>query len=165
VRLTLLMTAGVLAASIGLSACSSGGSQAVPGGAQQSAPMAKSGPHLVVIGGQQNTGSCPSQFITCATVSKKTPAQIEICVQYTTGTCPYPGVWTWSGQVQVTKTGAPFGKITQSASPNPGNPTYITIKEKKKVKKSHGKYKYQDVIEACNSASSCLSGAIGIATN
>ena len=162
-RFTLLFTASVLAASIGLSACS-GGSQAVPGGAQQTAPMAKSGgPHLVAVG--QPDATCGSQFITCVTITKKSPAQVSICVQYTTGYCPYPGVWTWSNSVQVTSSGKPYKKIKAVTSPNPGNPVYITISEKKKVKKSHGKYKYQDVIETCNSASSCLSGPIGIATN
>jgi hypothetical protein len=165
VRFTLLFTASVLAASIGLSACSSGGSQSIPGGSQQTAPMAKSGgPHIIAVGAKPDA-SCPSQFITCVTIKKGSPATVEICVQYTTGYCPYPGVWTWTGQVVKVSTGAPFGKIKQSASPNPGNPTYITITEKKRVKKSHGKYKYEDNIETCNSASSCLSGSIGIATS
>jgi hypothetical protein len=165
VRFTLFFTASVLAASIGLSACSSGGSQAVPGGSQQTAPMAKSGgPHIAVVGGQPDA-SCPSKFITCVTITKSSPAQVSICVQYTTGYCPYPGVWTWSSQVQHTKTGYPFGKIKSSISPNPGNPTYITISEKRRVRGSHGKYKYQDFIETCNSSSQCLSGYIGIATN
>jgi hypothetical protein len=164
VRFTLFLTASVLAASIGLSACSSGGSQSVPGGSQQTSPMAKTGgPHLVVLGGKSAAG-CPSTYITCVTISKASPAQVSICVQYTTGYCPYPGVWTWASQVVVVKSGKPYKKIIEKISPNPGNPTYITISEKKKVKKSKGKYKYADNVEVCNSSSQCLSGPIGIAT-
>lgn len=161
-RLTLLTTAAVLAASIGLSACSSGSSQAVPGGAQ-TAPMAKSGAHLVAVGAHPDA-ACGSQFITCVTISKKSPGEVEICIQYSTGTCPYPGTWSWQDQVQVTKTGKPFKGIKSNISPNPGNPVYFTYTEKKKLKSSKGKYKYQDVIEACDSSSQCLTGAIGIAT-
>lgn len=162
-RLSLFLTAGALAASIGLSACSTGSSQAVPG-AQQAAPMAKSGgPHIVVLGAKPDA-SCTSNFITCVTISKKSPGEVEICIQYTTGTCPYPGTWNWAGQVQTTKTGKPFKNIKSSISPNPGNPTYFTIKEgKKKVKSTKGKYKYQVAIEACNSTSQCLTGDIGVA--
>ena len=162
-RFSLLMTAGVLAASIGLSACSGGGS-AVPSGSQSVSSMAKSGgPHLTVVGNVKNTGTCPSGFILCVTISKASPATVELCISYTTGTCPYPGVWAWATQGQKVN-GAPYKKLASSASPNPGNPTYISISEKKKIKKSHGKYKYQVAISACNSSSQCLSGAIGVAT-
>jgi hypothetical protein len=164
VRFTLLFTASVVAASIGLSACSSGGSQAVPGGSQQTASMAKSGgPHIAVVGGQPQA-SCPSQYFECVTISKKSPAQVFVCVT-SSGSCDPNGVWMWSSQVQVAKSGEPYKKITETISPNPGNPTYITISEKKKVKNSHGHYKYQDAIEGCNSSSQCISGDIGIATD
>ncbi len=159
-RLTSLLTVA-LAAGIGLSACSTGGSQAVPG-STQTAPMAKpGGPRLVAIGAHPDA-SCPSQYITCVSITRTSHRKVQVCVQYSY--CPAPGEWTWSSQVRVVKTGKAVGAITSSASPNPGNPTVFTISEKRRVKSSNHVYKYQDVIEACSYTSNCVSGAIGIAT-
>ena len=162
-RFTLLFTASVLAASIGLSACS-GGSQAIPGGSQAASSMGRhAGLHFVAV--TPDTTPCPTQFFLCTSVSKSTPASLGICIS-STGSCstPAPGVWTWSGNTTVVKSGKPFKKIGGSYSPNPGNPITLTLTEKKKVKKSHGKYKYAWNLEACNSSSGCVTGAIGIAT-
>ncbi len=131
-------------------------------GAQQTAPMAKSGGPLLVVIGARPDASCPSQFITCVSISRTSHRKVGICVQYSY--CPAPGEWTWSSQVQVVKTGKVVRAILSSASPNPGNPTTFTISEKRRVKSSNHAYKYQDAVEACDSSSNCVSGAIGIAT-
>lgn len=159
-RLNLLAIAA-LAAGIGLSACSTGSSQVVPGGTH-AAPMAKPGSPRLVVAGAHPDASCPSQFITCISISRTSHRKIQICAQYSY--CPAPGLWTWGSQVQVVKTGKAVKAITSANSPNPGNPTVFTIGEKRHVRASNHVYKYQDFIEACNSSSNCISGAIGIAT-
>jgi hypothetical protein len=167
-RLSLLVATSLLAAGVGLGACSSGGTPPVPGGAptipggaQSLSRAVHSAFHLVGVGNAPDV-SCPSQYLLCLTVSKRKPGKTSICVQSSSG-CPEPGVWTWSQQIQNLKGKAvknPIGTI----SPNPGNPVEDKIYEKTALKSSHGAVKYQQIIEACNSVGSCLSGAIGIIT-
>lgn len=164
-RLTLLATAGLLAASIGLSACSTGGSQAIPGGSQATSPMGIHNLHLVATNPQPDA-TCPSTFFLCVTLTKTKALKNEICLSSTSPpscSSPAPGVWTWSGSAAVVKTGKAFKTIAGSYKPNPGNPTNLTLKAKKKLKSTKGKYLYEWNLMACNSASSCASGAIGIA--
>ncbi|MBV8530618.1 MAG: hypothetical protein JO104_04820 [Candidatus Eremiobacteraeota bacterium] len=162
-RFTLLMAAGVLAAGVGLAACSSGGgSQAFPG-AQSVAPMSHSGLQFTVVGVRPDKVSCGSGYITCVTVGKGAPGKAKICVQTTTGTCPAPGTWTWKSKV-LTLGGKPYKAIKGKIKPNPGDPITDTLSTKKKLKNSHGKVKYEQEVMACNSSSSCLTGYVGIAT-
>lgn len=162
-RLTLLVTAGVLAASIGLSACSSGANQAVPGASQSTtSSMGHHALRFVAIGAKPDA-SCPSQFFLCVTLTGKKATMQGICIS-STGSCstPAPGTWTWSGSAAVTKTGKAFPTIKGSYDPNPGNPTTITFKSKKKLKATKGVNKYEWNLEACDSSSSCAEGSIGI---
>jgi hypothetical protein len=156
-----LLVATMLAAGVGLVACSSGGAPTVPGGAQSPARAAYFALHLTG-GGNAPDVSCPSQFLMCVTVSKKKPGKMSICV-YNGSVCPAPGIWTWSQQVENLK-GKPLKNPVGTISPNPGNPVEDKIREKKAIKPSHGAVKYQQLIEACNSSSSCFQGAVGIIT-
>lgn len=160
-RLTLLFASSALAASLMLSACSSGST--VPAGSQSVAPMGHhaGAPQVVGLGAKHDT-SCPSTYYECVEVSKASPAQQEWCLIYSgTSDCTdlYPGTWTWSAIVVKAKNGKPTNKhskhVKASFSPNPGNPTTLTISTNAS-KTSHGKIKYAVELSVCNSASSCL---------
>jgi len=159
-RLRFLITACALAGSLGLAACSSGGSLATPGGARQTASM--HGVQITAIG-LQRQARCPVQFFVCVTISKNSPARVTLCINDASGHCPAPGSWFWKGQI-LTKRFRMHRHIIGNFSPNPGNPTDDTISETKPNHSSEGRYKYQQQINVCNSASSCRGFAIGIAT-
>jgi hypothetical protein len=161
VRFTLLIASSVLAASLALAGCSTGGgSQAIPGSSSV-APMGHHGAQLTVAGAQ-HLASCPSsKYFTCLTIYKGSN-QLEICIS-TSGNCSsgLVGTWTWSGQIIHVKTGKKDKKFKIKWSPNPGNPTVNTIKVNT-IKDSKGKIKYAEDITACESTSYCISGAIGL---
>jgi hypothetical protein len=168
VRFTLLLASSALAATIAIAGCSAGGgSQAIPGGSQSS--MAQRGHLQIVSAGIQKNTSCPSTYLECATVSKKAPFTQGWCIS-STGSCNTPCCgtnWTWALPITVVKTGKPYKKLISSWSPNPGNPTTLTISEKGKVKKSHGKVKYEGALSACSPTYGCVYGSkpIGIITS
>ena len=159
-RFTLLLASGALAASLALSACS-GGSQAIPGGAQSVAPMGHHAAQLVVPGAHHDA-SCPSSYITCLTLYPGNNT-LGICIS-TSGNCTtgLVGEWNWADTI-VTLKGKKYKKFKESWSPNPGNPSTQTIVVKK-VKNTHGKVKWVDEINACEvtNPSSCLSGNVGL---
>jgi len=168
VRFTNLCATSAIAASLVLSACSSGsgGSQALPSNSQAVAPMAHSA-HLMVVGARPSTASCGTAYLTCVTVKKGTPAALEICYNASGGSGCTSGSFpslTWSEAIVSVKTGKVYKKIVGSFYPNPGNPSEDTITAKRKVKNSHGKVTYFQAIEGCLSSGSCLTGEIGIAT-
>jgi hypothetical protein len=170
VRFTLLLASSALAASLVLSACS--GSSSLPTGSQSVAPMGhRAGtPQLLGLGAKHDT-SCPSAFYECFEISKSTPATQEWCIIYSgTSDCSdlYPGTWTWSGPTVKVKKGRPTGKkdkkIKASFSPNPGNPTTLTVSTSSS-KSSKGKITGAVELSVCNSASSCLGPLyIGVST-
>jgi len=108
-----------------------------------------------------------SKYLECVTVTKATPFTQEWCIS-TNGsrTTVYPGVWTWALPITTTK-GKKYKKLASSWSPNPGNPSTLTISEKKKVKSSKGKVKYEGALSACSPTYGCVYGTlpIGIMTN
>jgi hypothetical protein len=170
VRFINLCASSAIAASLLLSACSSssGGSQALPSGSQAVAPMGHSGrPHITIVGAKKFTASCDaSLYLTCVTVSKKTPATLEICINESGSGCTsgsFPTL-TWYEAIYSAKTNKLYKKIVGSFYPNPGNPSEDTISAKKKVKNSHGVVKYYQYFEACFNSTSCDSAEIGIAT-
>lgn len=147
-----------------LAGCGGGlGTSSVPTGSSMG-PANRTAMQMVVAGIQRDA-SCSSQYITCVTVSKKTPAKIEICIS--TGSSCSSGSfppYTWKQKI-VTLKGKKFPSIVGSIKPKTGNPIEDTIKEKKKVKSSGGKVGYAQDITACPETSgSCLSGAVGIIT-
>lgn len=171
-RFTLLLASSVLAASLALGACSSGGgSQAIPSGSSVSTMGHHAGMQLVAMGGGHGAYTCAyPPFIQCAEISFDTPYYEEWCIS-STGSCSTlsPGTWGWlNGDAVKLKKGQPtsksYKKIVGSYNPNPGNPTDLTIAEKKHVKSSKGKLKYAFELEACNSSSDCASGYIGLST-
>ncbi len=164
-----LCASSAIAAGLLLSACSSssGGSQAIPSSSQAVAPMGHSAHlHLTVVGAKKFTASCNSAYLTCVTVSKKTPAVLEICYNESGSGCSsgYFPPLTWYEGIYSVKTNKLYKKIVGSFYPNPGNPSDDTITAVKKVKNSHGVVKYYQYIEGCLYTSDCLTGEIGIAT-
>ena len=97
-----------------------------------------------------------SAYYECVTISKASGFSQEWCIS-TNGSCStvYPGVWEWSLPVTTVK-GKAFKKIIGGWDPNPGNPTTLTISEKKKVKKSKGKVKYEGTLSACSTTYGCV---------
>ena len=113
----------------------------------------------------QRPQSCPGSYITCVTISKSAPAKIEICVNTNGSGCSsgsFPS-FTWTQKI-VTLTGKKFKSIVGSIKPKVGNPIEDSIKEKTKVKSSHGAIKYVQDITACPASGSCIMGGVGIVT-
>ncbi|MGA8576495.1 MAG: hypothetical protein WB609_12540 [Candidatus Cybelea sp.] len=161
-RTTLLVAA--LVASLELAACSSGGSQAIPG-AQSLAPMGSGfSAHLAVEGIAPD--NCPtSKYIACITVAKGHPAKYTICI--TTGnSCTsgsFPGE-KWSSKILTLKKKI-FKGIVGTFKPNPGNPTKGTVTAKVKLNNSRGKVAYVQAVKACPTAGGrCITNDIGIIT-
>jgi hypothetical protein len=123
--------------------------------------------HLTVVGARQSSASCDtSVYLTCVTVAKGSPAELEICYNSEGSGCTsgsFPSL-TWYEAIYSVKKGKLYKKIVGSFDPNPGNPSEDTITAKKKLKNSHGKVTYYQSIEGCLSTSNCISGDIGIAT-
>ena len=122
-RLTFLFASTALAASLLLSGCSSGSSQAIPGGSQ-SVAMGHHAPHMVpVVAG--NPSSCPSsKYILCIDITKASGGSFGLCIS-TSGNCSsgLVGDWNWSTTVTTLKGKNAKKKIHNSWDPNPGNPS------------------------------------------
>jgi hypothetical protein len=146
-----------------LAGCSGGGlGSSVPSGSQAIA-QAQSGMRFGT--NVQRDASCASEYVTCLTVSKKTPGKVEICIS-SSGNCTsgsFP-TYTWTQKI-VTLSGKPFKSLAGSIKPKVGNPIEDTVKEKKKVASSGGAVKYVQDITACPTSGSCLDGEIGIITD
>jgi hypothetical protein len=134
VRFTLLLASSALAASLALSACSSGGSQAVPSGSQVTAPMGHHvGPYAVMTGARQ-AQSCPSPYYYCYEIAPGSTLTEEWCIITTGSSCSSnlaPGTWEWKDLGKVSKVGGGKGKgIKSKWSPKKGNPTdnVVTVK-------------------------------------
>jgi hypothetical protein len=117
-------------------------------------------PHLSFVGARQST-TCPSQYISCLTISKSSPGTQEWCIIDSGSGCTdlAPGTWTWTAEAVTTKKGKKTKKIKADFSPNPGNPTNLTVSTTVK-KSTKGKIKYAVEFEACNSSSSCVGPAL-----
>ena len=161
-RTTLLVAA--IVASLGLAACSSGGSQTIPG-SQSLAPMgSRFSAHLAVE--DIAPDNCPtSKYIGCITVAKGHPAKYTICIT-TTSSCnsgSFPGE-KWSSKILTLKKKL-FKGIVGTFKPNPGNPTKGTVTAKVKLTSSGGKVRFVQAVKACPTAGgSCQTNDIGIIT-
>ncbi len=168
-RLTLLCASTALAASLLLSACSSGGSsQAIPGGSQSlGAPMGHHAPHIVALNPNNMSSGCPtSKYVTCIDITKSGGGSLGLCIS-TSGNCSsgLVGEWTWTTKVVTLSGKSAKRKIHNKWSPNPGNPSTDTFKEVRKIKPSkNGSVKFVGNLVACEvtNPSSCISGAVGI---
>ncbi|MGA8097429.1 MAG: hypothetical protein WB810_02090 [Candidatus Cybelea sp.] len=166
-RFSLLCASSALAASLILSACSSGSmSQSIPGGSQSAMGHHAGTPMIQLKGGVIANASCPSSYYECVTVSKSSPLQQQWCIVYSgTSDCSdlYPGTWTWAAPVSKARHHHKKGKVVSKFSPNPGNPTELTLSIKGRLRSSHGNVARVANLTACNSADSCVGPvAIGI---
>jgi hypothetical protein len=107
------------------------------------------------------SNSCPSSYITCVTITKKSPTTIDWCYGSVTssGTCdPASGTWTWSATAYNCNTKGKCKKPTTKISvddftPNPGDPSDESVSATFSKAAS-----YPVVIEACYSSSNCSTG-------
>src|SRR5271165_2766169 len=91
-------------------------------------------PALKGSSGVTHDTTCPSGFYACALTDASTPYQAEWCVS-SSGNCSsgLVGTWTWSAPVTNLKNGKPAKKNPKAVwSPNPGNPSVLTISSKNK---------------------------------
>jgi hypothetical protein len=115
------------------------------------------GPMVFAAGAQRQT-TCPASYYECFEISKTSPASQEWCIIYSgTSDCTdlYPGTWTWSAPASKVKNGKKTKKVKCTFSPNPGNPTTLTMATKSK-KSSKGKIVYACSLTVTNSAGSSL---------
>lgn len=179
-RFTLLCASSALAASLVLSACSSGGgSQAIPGGSQSVMPMGMhSGLHMVVeTRAMQPQAACPKKYsVACFTVPKPysgKPASYAVtyCVTTSGSSCSSnlaPGRWKWQpGTIYLIKghvvSTDPKGKL----SPTTGNPVTetITVDNSKKGTDSAGKIKWETTFEATAASGPYKGSTVGAAND
>lgn len=133
----------LMAASIGLPACSSGGAfKAMPSQADGSVRVAQ---------------SCMHPYAECITLKYRSPFEQELCengggVAFGLDCKPSGGKpWSWLRHLKGLGRHRhdPSAKITVSFDPNPGNPTDVTISENQRIRSSHGKVVYELVLTAC----------------
>jgi hypothetical protein len=162
VRTTLL--AAAIVATLGLAACSSGGSQAIPG-SQSLAPMGSGFSTRLAVEGIAPDNCPSSKYIGCITVAKGHPAKYTICITTTTScnSGSFPGE-KWSSKILTLKKKLYKG-IVGTFKPNPGDPTNGTVTAKVKLKNSGGKVAFVQAVKACPTAGgSCSTNDIGIIT-
>ncbi|MFZ0364138.1 MAG: hypothetical protein WAL67_08025 [Candidatus Cybelea sp.] len=147
-RFTLLFASTALAASLVLSACSSGGtSSAIPGG-NSIAPMGQNhGGYRLVTEVSRDT-SCPSTFVQCLALTPGSPAEVEWCIS-SSGNCTsglYDGRIKWlvtrPGVLKI-KTGKPYHKIKAAWSAKKGNPDDLTVTPAAGVRSTKGTIGYE----------------------
>lgn len=153
-------------ASLTLGGCVAGGTLGMPNGSQDVATSTRSVGHFIVMQATRQA-NCPSQYVTCVTVSRHVSSpSVYFCYSPGSYCGPSQPQYGWSGFFYVSKTGNPTDKFGSSFNPDPGNPTYDTIYERKKVRSSHGKVKYQQAVCPLDSGSGCVAGPflVGIIT-
>lgn len=108
--------------------------------------------------------SCPKKYFACVVVGYGSPASIKLCVgSACSGGSGYPLIW---GSEFTTRSGMTFKGLAASFDPNPGNPTKDTISEKKRLKPSNGRIRYEQYAQACTQTPSppCEVWTIGVVT-
>lgn len=163
-RTTLLIA--TIVAGLALAACSSGGSQAVPGGSQAAAPMNQHQPyHIIFLGHRYHPAqSCGAQYYMCYNVAYGLETLYNICVGI--GNNCLKQEWSWSQTMYTVLNHHITYRVYASISPNPGNPTTVTLIERfplypDRPPSSHIGVKYDQHIIACH-ASQCVSANVGI---
>jgi hypothetical protein len=148
----------LMAASIGLAACSSGaGSPATPGVAAGSV--------------RPTTQSCYYYYVECITLANGKPFRQEWCVWHALlsfgSSCNASSGFTWGWQMKVRHVGHQrkcASKIEGSFSPNPGDPTTVTISENRRIRPSGGKIVCEVQLRAHTGNGSSSWADIGIST-
>jgi hypothetical protein len=171
VRVSHLIATGLMAASVALTACSSGGSSAVPGGSQAPAGASKVSPtwnHVRKYALRFSPGvTCPLtgykwQYKACYDITYGTPTTYTVCVRGGGMGCTIR--WNWSQVLYTPLHHAKSFRIRSSFSPNPGSPTTVTANERFPTKNPKaGSVKYISQVQACNprDPSMCLSAPVG----
>ncbi len=126
--------------------------------------------------------SCPSQYIECITLTYGSPFEQEWCLLppaglragmgFTKAGCKNflkSGTWSWKAKIfTVSSPRRHFWRMNVSFDPNPGNPTELTLTEKRRLSSSSGQIVYEARLDACSPFSGgiyCPEGhSIGIAT-
>jgi hypothetical protein len=106
---------------------------------------------IVNAGTSGNRASCPKGYTACISVL---PFTTQYCVS-TNGNCTSgvaPGTWIWSAHVGRVK-GQYFKELQATWSPNPGNPSTVTITTRQQVRKSHTKVVAYVALSVCEASS------------
>jgi hypothetical protein len=153
VRFTLLLASSALAASLVLSACSSGsGSSTIPGGGSSVAPMGHHGIslHAIAMKADKAKNPCPSsKYDACFGLNYGSGPYVEWSACYSTYDCPPTYDIVATADLTTPKDKAVKPKVmTQDWSPSPGNPTYQYITAGSKYKNG-SKVRYVDATSAC----------------
>jgi hypothetical protein len=124
-----ISTLALLCATLAFASCGSQ-SPSAPGlaGAPGTGPASSLKPRLMELHPKSTTGSCPSPYAQCVTISPSEPYSGSWCINYGTGCDPsvHP---TWYGIVYHVNPHKVYKKISSSYYPNPGNPTTVTISD------------------------------------
>lgn len=132
-------------------------------------------------GGVQAVQLCPGQYAECITLAYGSPFKQPWCMLppaglgagmgFTKAGCKKflkSGAWTWKAKILKVSSPRHFGGINVSFDPNPGNPTELTLSEKRRLDSSNGQIVYEAELHACSPFSGgvyCPAGhAIGIGT-
>ena len=164
-RTTLLVA--TIVAGLGLAACSSSGSQAIPGGSQAAAPMNQhhQAYHIIFLGHRHQPAQwCTAHYYTCYNVAYGSETQYNICVGI--GNSCLKQAWSWSQTMYTQLNHHITFRVYASISPNPGNPTTVTLTERFPLypNRPPSKFigvKYVQHLTACYS-SQCVSADVGI---
>jgi hypothetical protein len=132
-------------------------------GTIRQAPSGSAGRHFAptsVSNGVRPMTTCPSVFTGgCFEVAISSPISFEWCVS-TSGNCStgLVGVWTWTATNTTYPKGKPAKpkKFQGTWSPNPGNPSVLTL-HVSKGKNSKGKIKFANSNTTCSSTYGCFS--------
>jgi len=110
--------------------------------------------------------SCPSEYTGgCYAVDAGNPVSFEWCVS-STGNCSsgLVGDFEWTATVTVVKTGKVLkpgkGAVIATWSPDPGNPSTVTIAAKAKKIGKKPKVTYSVSLSACSSSIGCFSNFV-----
>jgi hypothetical protein len=118
--------------------------------------------------------TCPGRYAECITLAYGSPFEQQWCVYganpwhlgFGSNCVPTSGTWLWYTGFNHRHDPGKF--IQVSVKPNPGNPTEVTISERKRIKSSRGKIVFRVELEACYQFSGGCGGPlpvfIGIAT-
>jgi hypothetical protein len=163
-RFNLFCASAALAASLVLSACSSGGgSQAVPGGSQSvTAPMGHHG-HLVRLGGGPSASQCPGStgylLNDCYYVAQGSSNSQGWEEEYSSGSQAgqiIPGNWYWKFcHTYKVKDNKGYKQSTCAWGTNPSNPNTqtVTMTALAPVSPASGPPPYYVTIKACSNNS------------
>jgi len=159
------LLAMIILSSLGLAACSVGGSGGSVPGASQISPASEhaAGPQIIPVGPRPSTViQCPTMYNWCEPIKLNQALTYRACVSGTMGRSCAKGApaYSWTQTITWLK-GTSQAKVDGSITgPNPGSPTYITDTQVKSTGTT-GYVKLVQTLEACL-GSTCVTGKIGL---